>query len=297
MADTFDSNTRANVLLWDADGNPLVVSPNVAIPAGTKVLPIGGEDAAGVARFLQTETGGELKTVLHDSNGNPVAVIVDNTIYRLETRSTVVGQVQNAGVERKVTTIQDTEEMAEWRLQTESRIAPGSIVNIGTAIPSDPAALEIGFLTDDGLQTGSHDMLVDGSVTEVPFWYTPPAGVTVAIQTLLIVFTADDFEFDGASFGSLVALTNGFKVETDVGSVVTEIFNIKQNEDFLRVPGRLPLVNNTGPKDVLGVAFNFGGLIRLSQATGDRCVVTIRDDMTSVKLKYLTATLYGVEVT
>jgi len=276
MADTFESNIRHNVLLWGPDGQPLVFEDGDAVPANAMAQLLAAAEGA-VARHI--------------------AAITDNSIQRLEVRSTLAGQVQGTGAEVKATIIEDTEDAAEQRIQTEARLAPGSTVNIGTSIPADPAALEIGFLTDDGTDTGSEDMLVDGDPTEVPFWFTPATGKTLAIQTLLIVFTSHDFSFDGASFGPNSALTTGIKIETDINSVITEIFNIKQNEDFLRVPGRLPLVNNTGPKDVLGVAFNFGGLIRLVQADDDKLIVTIRDDLTSVKLKYLTSTLYAVDVT
>jgi len=111
----------------------------------------------------------------------------------------------------------------------------------------------------------------------------------------LVVFTADDFSFDGASFGPNAILTNGIRFDLDIGGVVTEIFNIMQNEDYLRVPGRIPLVNNTGPKDVLGVAFNLGGLV-VDQSADDKILITIRDNLTGVKLKYLTATIFGTEV-
>jgi len=113
---------------------------------------------------------------------------------------------------------------------------------------------------------------------------------------MLIVFTADDFEFNGASFGPNTLLTNGIVVELVQNSVVTELFNIKQNEDFLRTPGRLPLVNNTGQKDVLSSTFAFGGLVKLDASTSDIIRVRVRDNLTSVKLKYLTATGYATKV-
>ena len=220
-----------------------------------------------------------------------VAVIADNSINRLETRGSVVGQVAGTGAETKITVIEDIDNAAFKRLQTEARIAPGSTVNIGTGIPADPASLVISFLTNGG----SENMLVNGSVTPVAFEYQPASGVVLSVQQLLVVFAADDFNFDGDSFGPNALLTNGIKFETDIGGVVTEIFNIKQNEDFIRVPGRIPLVNNTGPKDLLGVAFAFGGLMKLTQADDDKLLVTIRDNLTSVKFQYLTCTIYGAE--
>ena len=166
------------------------------------------------------------------------------------------------------------------------------VTTIGSDIPSDPSAFVLVFLENGG----SELMLVDGSTTPVAF----TAGPTVAdevwsIRELLLTFTADDFEFDGESFGSLSALTNGFNIEIVKDSVATEVFVVKQNEDFLRVPGRTPLVNNTGPKDVLGASLSFDGLI-LSEATGDIVRINIRDNLVNVKLKYLTATLFAAKV-
>ena len=238
------------------------------------------------------ETHPRHDNILYDAAGNPVAVVLDNSIYRLETRSTITGQVGGAGAEKKVTTIIDPDDANQQRFQTEARIAPGSIINIGTSIPANPASLIVAFLEKPG---GGENMLINGSVTPVVFSYSPPTGETVAMQELLIVFTADDFSFDGASFGPNAILTNGIKLEVSIDSVVTEIFNIKQNEDYIRIPGRIPLVNNTGPKDLLGVSFQFGGLIKLVEADGDYIAITIRDNLTSVKYKYLTGTIYATE--
>lgn len=258
----------------------------------TNELPAGTQEIGKVVQGTKAIPANAWPLYLCDSLGHQVRVHPDSGgAWR-----TAVGAVITNPSGTEVDLIEDTEDVGVYRLQTESRLSPGSVVNIGIAIPADPAALTIGYLTSDGTQTGSYNLRVDGDPAEVPFWYAPEAGKTVAIQTLLVVFTADDFEFDGESFGPNTELTNGIKVQTEVNSVVTDIFCINRNEDFLRVPGRLPLVNNTGPKDVLGVAFNFGGLIQLSNSTSDKLLITIRDDLTSVKLKYLTATMYGIEV-
>jgi hypothetical protein len=167
------------------------------------------------------------------------------------------------------------------------------VTTVGSDIPSDPTAFILVFLENGG----SENMRVDGDPTPVVFSAGPSdTGEVWSIREVLLTFAADDFEFDGTSFGSLVALTNGFSIEIIKDSVSTEIFRVTQNEDFLRVPGRTPLVNNTGPKDVLGAALSFQGLV-LNEATSDTVQVSIRDDLTSTKLKYLTATLFAVKVT
>jgi hypothetical protein len=166
------------------------------------------------------------------------------------------------------------------------------VTTIGTDIPSDPAALVLQF-TENG---GSGDLLVDGSSTPVNFDQGPTVTNEVwSVRELLLVFASDDFYFDGSSFGPNTLLTNGISINVIRNSVTTEVFNITQNEDFLRLPGRPPLVSNTGPKDVLSAALSFQGLV-LDESTSDVIRVIVRDDLTSVKFQYMTATLFAVKV-
>lgn len=166
------------------------------------------------------------------------------------------------------------------------------VTTIGTDIPSDPSALVLNFLENGG----SENMLVDGSITPVAFTSGPTTTDEVwSVRELLLTFSADDFTFDGVSFGPNSALIDGFAVEVIKDSVTTEVFRVYQNEDFLRLPGRTPLVNNTGPKDILGAALSFQGMV-LNQATSDVLQIRINDDLTSTKFKYLTATLFAVKV-
>lgn len=166
------------------------------------------------------------------------------------------------------------------------------VTTIGTDVPSNPADLVLEFAKN----AGSEDMLVDGSTVSKNFEIGPTVTDEVwSIRELLLTFTADDFDFDGASFGSISKLTNGISINIVKNSVVEEIFVVKQNEDFLRLPGRTPIVNNTGPKDVLGAAIAFQGLV-LDQAQSDVVRVIVQDDLDNVKLSYLTSTLFAVKV-
>lgn len=167
------------------------------------------------------------------------------------------------------------------------------VTTIGSDIPSDPSAFVLEYAKDTG---GNSLLLVDGSTTPVNFDIGPTVTDEVwSLRELLLTFTADDFIFDGLSFGPNPKLTNGTSIKIIKNSVSTQVFNVVQNEDFLRVPGRTPLVNNTGPKDVLGAAISFQGLV-LNQSTGDKVRVTVRDNLTSVKFKYYTATIFAVKV-
>jgi hypothetical protein len=166
------------------------------------------------------------------------------------------------------------------------------VTTIGTDVPSDPSALVLEFAKNGG----SEDLLVNGSVTPVNFDIGPTTTDEVwSLREILLTFAADDFSFDGDSFGPVTKLTNGVDIEIIKDGVTTSVFMVHQNEDFLRVPGRTPLVNNTGPKDVLGAAIAFQGLV-LEEATSDLVRVKVQDNLTSVKLQYLTATIFAVKV-
>jgi hypothetical protein len=224
-----------------------------------------------------------IQTILHREN-------ILTSIHRVED---VVREDRSAQVMKSVIIAQREGATVQDFYPVKADVSGNlKVTTIGSDIPSDPSALVLEFLEN----TGSEDMLVDGSSTAVAFESGPTTTDEVwSIRELLLTFTADDFSFDGASFGPNSALTNGIMIEVVKDSVVTEVFRIYQNEDFLRVPGRVPLVNNTGPKDVLGAALAFQGLV-LNESTSDIVRVTIQDDLTSVKLKYLTSTLFAVKV-
>jgi len=218
----------------------------------------------------------------------------DNTLTSIHRVEDVVHEDRSAQIVKSAIIAQRDGAVNQDFYPVQADIAGNlKVTTVGSDIPSDPTA----FVLDYGANVGgTTTMLVDGSVTPVVFEIGPTITDEVwSIRELLLIFTADDFSFDGDSFGSINALTNGISIDIVKDSVATTVFVVKQNEDFLRVPGRMPLVNNTGPKDVLGAALSFQGLV-LNEATGDYVRLTVADDLTSVKLKYLTSTLFAVKV-
>jgi len=282
---TEDTLTSADTKLGTIDGVLDSIKDTDGIKKITDELPAGTQEIGLVGQGTKASASGAWPTVLYDASGNPIGVVLDGSVYRLETRTRLSDGTNYQDF------IQDTDNGNVWRAQTEALIAPGSTVNIGTGIPSNPADLVIGFC----LNGSSKNMLVDGSGTAVNFDFGPSGSDIYAIQELLLVFTADDFEFDGLSFGPNVALTTGINVQTVIDSNVTILSNVSSNEDFLRFPGRPPIVNNTGPKDLLAASLGFGGLVKLYGADGDSIRVTINDDLTSVKFKYLTGTVFATK--
>ena len=229
--------------------------------------------------------------ILFDAAGNPM-LVQDGVATPASTPFPMIGgQHITDGKSYRARMIGDPDEPTRMRMMTEARIAPGSTISLGTTIPEDPSDLVIGFCEN---VTHGHDMLQDGDPTIINFDFPGLNGEVLAVDQVLIVFAADDFEFDGSSMGPNSSLTNGIELQTVISATTTSIFNIIQNEDFLRAPGRTPVVNNTGPKDILAVDFSFGGLVKLS-GVADVIRMRIRDDLTSIKLKYLTATVYAVK--
>lgn len=230
-----------------------------------------------------TTTAFRVQTVLHREN-------ILTSIHRVEK---VVHEDRSAELVKSVLIAQREGAAVQDFYPIQADVGGNlKVTTVGADIPSNPSAFILMFVENGG----SGNLRVDGSVTPVQFIQGPTVtDEQWSLRELLLTFTADDFAFDGLSFGPNAALTNGFPIEVVKDGVATEVFRIKQNEDFIRVPGRIPLVNNTGPKDVLGAVLAFDGLI-LNEATNDFIRITINDDMTSVKFKYLTATVFAAKV-
>lgn len=145
------------------------------------------------------------------------------------------------------------------------------------------------FLTDDGLATGSEDMAVDGSATNVDFWIPAIEGCDRYITTLSVIVgygaSGKPFQWaDGA------ALENGHRVfylgakgELNIG------VPLKTNQDLFRTQfGLIPTawevrhvnaLNDFGYfLDVDLTRFGLPNGIRLQAGTTQKLVVTIRDN-------------------
>jgi hypothetical protein len=234
----------------------------------------------------------EGEVVLVDDSGNAVDVVLDNSIYRLEARSSIVGQTAGAGSEKKVSVIDDVTTSTHKRMQVEADIKPGA--QIITIVGGDPSLMVTDFLKN----AGSEDMVVDGSSTSVVFSYSCDATCDIVISSIRFVFTATILNFDGSNFGKGGgSLSNGLLVQAVVnnGTAVT-LATLKKNEDFLRLQGRTH-TELGGANDVLFAAIEFGGRTLLKGGTSDLVKVTVQDNLTggARDIKYLTATFYGVK--
>lgn len=159
------------------------------------------------------------------------------------------------------------------------------------------------FLTDDGLSTGSRDMRVDGSVTNVPFWV--PANLNAA-ETRDRYITMLSFAIaDGGAvlneFGNIGALANGCKLaytEPGAGEIIISD-QLTTNWEFIRMAATSPYGGNaaawkannvSGPSEgftpILDIRRVFGlpWGIRLPAGSDARLTLTVRDNTSAVDL-------------
>jgi len=262
------------LVLYDASGNPVPVTPNTSIPASNKALLAAGEDPAGTSRLLQTEVGGELKEVLYDANGNPVGVVLDGSLYRLQTDSKVA-----KGSSALVTLDAIDTTSGQGRLKATLYTPDGDPVAFGATSSS---------LKNDYVESGgSSDLRVDGSTTPVTFSYLADSTYDISLQEIKFTMVANGITFGNNYFGSTSGpLTNGLSVQVVSGGDTIDLFTLEVNEHFINFasPGGWEwIVSN---KDVMTSAYLIGGGVKLYAGTGDQVKVTVQDDISSCGLYF-----------
>jgi len=157
-----------------------------------------------------------------------------------------------------------------------------------------------GFLTDDGTQTGSNDMRVNGSVNPVEFSITPPS-VERDLYISTLFFTIADAGASLNQFGSITALTNGctLRYNNKEGERIIRS-GLTSNFEFGRMAGFQPAFGdgNTAfrANNVVGASeaflfqydfkringFDYG--LRLEGGTTQSLSIVINDNITGVDL-------------
>lgn len=175
-----------------------------------------------------------------------------------------------------------------YRLKVESKPSPGS----GSFYASDPSLIFLQKLTN----ISSSSLLVNGSVTPVEFKLNSNLNYDLLISEIRFVFVTDSFLIDGYSFGPINQLSNGIVLEVQKNDVVTELFTIKQNEDFLSMysPGGTN-IKVTTIKDYVVAGLYFGGALTIGKNSTDYICARVRDNLTDLQMRYLTVTVHGVK--
>lgn len=178
-----------------------------------------------------------------------------------------------------------------YRLQVESSIKPGS------SILSSPTPSDIQLLIANKLKnTGSENLLVNGSVTPKTFKYEADSLKDIKLSELRIVLVANSIHFIGTNFGAISTLTNGVKIEVKSNGTVTTLATLKVNEDFLLFHSTNSIfMNEAGSKDVIAVGYLLGGAVVLKAGTDDYLGIVIQDNLTQSSFAYFQATGYGIK--
>lgn len=162
------------------------------------------------------------------------------------------------------------------------------------------------YFTDNGTETGSNIMNIDGSVTPVSFYIEADEINDRFIKT--ISFVVSDDKATLSNFGNINPLTNGVKIFYDNSSTKTNftkkpivIHNaIKSNFDLVRLCQGNPsfgssvfsfrLDNIMGPSEGyiptldFSIIFGYQWGIRLKGGTSQKLVIQINDDLTGIDM-------------
>jgi len=172
--------------------------------------------------------------------------------------------------------------------------------NANTVVhPHPPVEDEISVLpfrqycTDNGMSTGSNDMIVDGSSTPVPFYVQASDDHEIFLKTLSVQISDGGGELD--KFGNLSALTNGvsWSWETQMEGDYELHEGIKTNLEFIKIGLGEPAIDKQYKLDqggmgsddtyipVIDLTATFGitwGL-RLRKGSTDKVIFTVNDDL------------------
>ena len=158
------------------------------------------------------------------------------------------------------------------------------------------------YFTTTGLSTGTTDMRVNGSVTNVPYYITAQGDTDIYIKTINVKLADAGAKFN--LFGTLAALTNGVEFSFDYISGQSIIHEgIKSNIAFNRLTNQIPTITDLsgGGADSIIVEINLASLfglpwgIKLRAGFNDRITFTVKDNL-SAGLNEFNIIGYGIKI-
>ena len=156
------------------------------------------------------------------------------------------------------------------------------------------------WFTDNGLSTGSNDMLVDGSTTSQNFWIGGRQDRDIYIKTISVQISDNGSALD--KFGALTALTNGvsFLFANSALGEITIQDEIKTNLDFIRLglsTGAIGSGTDAYRADISGagadtylpiidltLTFGFPWGLRLVKGSNDKLVFRVNDNVSTMDI-------------
>jgi hypothetical protein len=211
-------------------------------------------------------------SVIVDESGHPIGVVLDGTLYRLQSDAKVAkGSSALVHLDALDTLT------GRGRLKATLFTPDGDAVSFG-ATPPNPSSIRDAFVKNGG----NDSLLANGSVTPVVYTYEANVSSDISIQELKFVLVANSVAFGTNAFGAVAGpLANGLLVEIVASGNTGTIYNLLQNESFVNFasPGGFEWVVSS--KDMMSSTYLIGGGLKLIHNTTDRIRVTVRDNLTA----------------
>lgn len=238
----------------------------------TDQLPAGTNEIGKVAQGTKAAGSAAWPTVLYDASGNVVGVVLDDTVYRLQSDAKVAKD--SSGLVH----LETLDVSAGLGRQKVTLFTPdGDAVAFGS-VPPNPASIKNAFV-----KNGTNEsLLVDGSGTPVEFTYLADATYDTSLQEISFVMASNSITFGSNYFGATGGpLTNGLLVQVVSGGNTGTVAVLKRNEDFVTYasPGGFGWVVSS--KDMMYANYLIGGGLKLKAGTSDKVSITVRDDIDS----------------
>jgi len=240
----------------------------------TDQLPAGTNEIGKVAQGTKAVAADAWPQYVVDSSGNIVGVVLDGSVYRLQTDAKIA-----KGASSLVHLDVIDTSSGKGRLQATLLTPAGDPVSF----PSVSESIKNEFV----MNGSSSDLLVDGSTTPVVFEYTSDASHDIALQEIRFTLASNSITFGTDYFGAEAGpLPNGLLVEVVVASGTVELYNLTQNESFVNFssPGGFEWVVSS--KDMMTSDYVIGGGLNLRAGTADKVRVTVRDDLSSAGIYF-----------
>lgn len=156
----------------------------------------------------------------------------------------------------------------------------------------------VGLVETDLLNSGSAEMAVNGSVTNVFFEFKPDAVNDVEVNQLVLTGEAGTIDFGNAKFLGLANLTNGCRIQVKANDTLYELGDLKVTRDFALFANGGFSVYISG-QDLLAAVRSFpAGLILKKAGTfanPDFVRVQIRDNVTGTGITSFRGRVKGVK--
>ena len=238
----------------------------------TEQLPAGTNEIGKVAQGTKAVGADGWPTVLYDSSGNAVGIVLDGSVYRIQADAKIA-----KGASALVTLDAIDTDTGQGRLKSTLYTPDGDPIAFGSVAPN-PESIKNDFVR----YSTSPSLLVDGSVTPVEFAYNADATHDISIQEIGFVVASNSIAFGNGNFGAIGGpLSTGLLVQITAGGNTGTISNLTRNECFVHFasPGGFQWVVSS--KDMLASNYLIGGGLKLKAGTADNVKITVRDDISS----------------